>query len=358
MPMNMPNTKDLQRTATRPAAWSLIEMIGVIAIIAVISMAIAPVLVKQIDQANKDAEIRILERMAEGLQMSVLRQHRIPGAIDFAEAIARELGLDQTTVLQNRAGYQRVYLIHPSMRLGPNGNSTLPYTQDWRGSLEPTNARVMLISSLSMPLPSGIQSGLAPSENDFENIWNTAEGSVPSGWTGWGGDGSSLIIRRINLGLLFVQVALNNNSQDVGKFAIDDETGRHDAPWINYWYLTGTRLRLFGGDGTLQTTEVLGDPVSFVYDNGVWRSRPYSNGGGLRLSGTDLQAAYDLFMASPPNPDGKATKADVIAAMTNFMTLYMNWANQNFPNNLQNGVKQAAMDLDDTLEKYLFKAAK
>ncbi|NLH72711.1 MAG: hypothetical protein GX456_06630 [Verrucomicrobia bacterium] len=332
-------------------------MIGVLGIIAIISLAIAPALMNQITQANKEAESKMLERLADGLQMAILREHRIPGAGDFAQTIARQLGLDQASVLYNRVGRQRVYLIHPGIQLGPS-NSGLPYTQDWHGSPnEPTNARVMIISSLSIPLPSGIASGPAPSADAFEAIWNTAEDTVPSGWDNWSGDGSSLIIRRVNLGLLFVKVGISNNSVDTGMFAIDDENGFHPAPRTT-WYLMNTKLRLFGSNEILQTTEILRDPVSFVYDNGVWRGKPYSIGSPKRLSGVDLQAAYELFMASPPNPNGKASKDDVIAAMTNFMSYYTNWAAQNFPNNLQKDVKQAAMRLDNVLEDYLFKAAK
>ncbi|MGC8989777.1 MAG: hypothetical protein ACP5MD_06620 [Verrucomicrobiia bacterium] len=355
--MDTLSSKEVQRTVNRPAAWSLIEMVGVIAIIAVLSLAIAPALMKQITQANKEAETKMLERLADGLQRSILREHRIPGSTDFAQAIARELGLDQASVLYNRAGQQRVYLIHPGMRIGPNGNSSLPFTQDWQGSVAPTNARVMLISSLSVPLPTGIQSGPAPSADAFENIWDTAEDNVPSGWTGWGGSGALLIIRRINLGLLFVQVALNNNSADTGRFAIDNDTVTRQAPWMNS-YLINTKLQLCGSDGSLQTTEIVNDPVSYVYDNGVWRGKPFTNRDPRRLSGADLQAAYDLFMASPENPNGKATKTEVVSAMTNFMTLYTNWAAQNFPKSLQSDVKKAAMRLDNVLEDYLFKAAK
>lgn len=353
--MNTLNSKDVQRTASGPAAWSLIEMIGVIAIIAVLSLAIAPALMKQITQANKEAETKMLERLADGLQRSILREHYIPGSSDFAQAIARELGLDQASVLYNRAGQQRVYLIHPGMRIGPNGNSSLPFRQGWQGSVEPVNARVMLISSLSVPLPAGIQSGPAASVDAFENIWNTAEGNVPSGWTGWGGDGALLIIRRINLGLLFVQVALSNNSPDTGRFAIDSDTVAHQAP-LRTWYLMNTKLTLYGSNASPQ--EIVRDPVSYVYDNGVWRGKPFTTRDPRRLSGADLQAAYDLFMASPENPNGKATKIEVVSAMTNFMILYTNWAAHNFPKNLESDVKQAAMRLDNVLENYLFKAAK
>ncbi|MDH7501779.1 MAG: type II secretion system protein [Verrucomicrobiota bacterium] len=356
--MNTLSSKEVQRTVNRPAAWSLIEMIGVMAIIAVLSLAIAPALMKQITQANKEAETKMLERLADGLQRSILREHRIPGSTDFAQAIARELGLDQASVLYNRAGQQRVCLIHPGMRIGPNGNSSLPFTQDWQGSVAPTNARVMLISSLSVPLPTGIQSGPAPSADAFENIWDTAEDNVPSGWTGWGGSGALLIIRRINLGLLFVQVALNNNSPDRGRFAIDSDTVTRQAP-LTTSYLINTKLRLYrAGQDTPQTIEIVSEPVSYLYYNGVWQGSFSTNRDPRSLSGADLQAAYDLFMASPENPDGKATKTEVVSAMTDFMMLYTNWAAQNFPGSLQRDVKQAAMRLDDVLQGYLFKAAK
>src|SRR6185503_12794650 len=77
------------------------------------------------------------------------------------------------------------------------------------GTISP---RLMIISSIGTPLPAALVSGIGDTSgpNAFANIWNTAEGGIPAGWT-FGNHPEDLKIARIDLTDLFIPVALWNN---------------------------------------------------------------------------------------------------------------------------------------------------
>lgn len=358
----------------RHRGWSLIEMVGVMGIIAIVALAVAPALLQQLVDVFRRNEAQMLEQMAEGLRRSIIRNHYIPSHEDVFSVIASELGLDEAKVRFNRVNRERVYLIDYGLKLGPGSGATLPYQQTWQGSIEPANARVLFISSLSEPLPLDIQSGVAPSQEAFDAIWDTGEDQVPTGWV-WGGQGADLKIQRLHLGPLFVRVALNNNFASGGKFAVDNEADLHSMnPGIASFeacYIIGTRLRLCGSDGTLQTTEVVCDPCMFIFENGTWRGRLFSSPSARRLSGVDLQAAFELFLSSPWNEKcgnlsvqtytmGKIdmiTQAVIVNAMSNYLKGYIEWAAAGFPvsndNQQLKALQNLASDMKELTQKYI-----
>lgn len=352
--------------------WSLIEMVGVMGIIAIVALAVAPALLQRLIDIFRRNEAEMLEQMAEALKRTIIRTHYIPSHSDVFGVIASELGLEEAKVRFNRVNRERVYLIDYGLKLGPGSGETLPYQQTWQGSIEPVNARVLLISSLSEPLPLDIQSGVAPSQDAFDAIWDTGENQVPTGWL-WAGQGADLKIQRLHLGPLFIRVALNNNFASGGKFAVDNEAGLHSMnPGIDSfaaYYIIGTRLRLCGSDGTLQTTEVVRDPCMFVFEKGIWRGRLVFSPDSRRLGGADLQAAYELFMASPFNTNnlnksvqtktmGKispVTQAAVTQSMINYLVGYIAWAAAGFPadNNMLKNLQNMATDMGALTAAYM-----
>lgn len=346
--------KGSRHNASWRAGWSLIELLGVMAIISVIALALAPALLRQIIQVNRNAEQEVLEQLAKGLKSAILKHHYIPDEKDFVAVIARELGWSEEKVRYNRIKQERVFLIDPQLKLGPNG-SGLSYTQTWAGSYAPTNARVLFISSLSVPLPTTIKSGRAQSEESFEAIWNAGLDQVPSGWT-WSGEGADLRIQRVHLEPLFVRLTLNNNYSISGRFSVDEEQTDHELPSSPFerYYIISTRLKLRGVDGNVQTVEVLRDPCMFIFEDGVWRGRSISSWESRRLVGTDLQEALNLFMSVTRNtnvPGLKNFDATFRANVSNYMVAYLNayidWANRRFPNDPQtiNQLQKLAKDL-------------
>lgn len=354
--------KKLTTHSHKACGWSLIELVGVLAVIAILTAAIVPPLLRQLAETFRSNEARFLQQMADALKRSIIRQHFIPDHNGIAEAIAQELGITVNKVRFVRDGPERVFWIDPDLAVGPNGGG-LPYLQTWQGSIQPVSPRILIISSLSRPLPENVVSGVAPSASAFASVWDAAENQVPADWT-WSGDGADLKIQRLDMTPLFVRVSLHNSSLSPARFKVGDEsTLRSIETDLFTHYLAGTRLGLYGSDDTLQTTEIIyEDSVYTFFYNGVWKRGLYPNPNlnAWRRSGYELQMACDLFMNSPPNPNAKhgVTQTNVVQAMIDYMNNYVIWAEAGFPNGMKQTLRKNAQDLDQVMRDYLFKAGK
>ncbi len=289
----------------RRDGFTLIELIGTLTIISILAMMLTPMLMLEVDRATRRDEEDRLKRMATAYEQAVSRNRSIPSSTNWATVVANQIGWRDGEVQANARGNARVYLIDPALRVGTTSSSVLPYSQTWQGSLPPTSARVVFVSSLGEPLPDTLTSGVASSTNVFNNIWAASTEEMPSGWT-WTGRAADLRIQRVLLEPLLVPVVLNSFDAAMGRFGLDaGATNLMTTNVFSTWYLKGTALRLHGNDGTLQSTEVIQDAVSYVYENGIWRGRAFMSMGSKRLSGQDLQDALDLFLASPWNANAK-----------------------------------------------------
>lgn len=313
--------------------WTLIEMIGVLAILSILAVALVPVLMREVDRLTRRDEEARLKAMGVGYQQAAMRNRVISGAPDWAQGIGLQIGWRTEDVLTNGRGGARVFLIDPLLRIGTGAASVLPFTQDWRGSLPPVSARILLISSLGEALPAGLSNGVAANSTAFEAIWGADTETVPAGWT-WTGRGSDLCVQRISLAPLFTSVVLNNFDTAAGRFGVDTgQTNLMTSTVFSTWYLRGTVLRLHGNDGLLQSSEVAQDSISYVYENTKWRGRAFMSMGAKRLAGQDLQDAMDLFLAAPWNSNAKfgTKQADAVAALSGYMSQYLAWATAGFP---------------------------
>src|SRR5438477_10985756 len=96
-PFQYSNTPILRRPASG-RAFSLIEMIGVLAVIAILAAALAPSFVRQMDKSASDQESAGLKAFGDALQKSIMRSRYIPSDADWAAAVATELGVDIAAV--------------------------------------------------------------------------------------------------------------------------------------------------------------------------------------------------------------------------------------------------------------------
>jgi len=307
-------------------------MIGVLAIISILVLVLVPVLMKEVDrQTRKDEEAR-LKSASEAFQNAAMRNRAIAGATNWATVLAAQLGWRIEDVLTNRRANARVFLIDPALRVGLTSSSVLPFTQTWQGSLPPTSARIVLLSSVGEPLPSDLVSGVAASTSAFNAVWEAAPETMPAGWS-WSGRASDLCVQRITLTPLFSPVVLNNFDGSPGKYGVDTSvTNTMTTNTFSTWHLRSTELRLHGNNNLLQSTEVVQTPVSYVYENGIWRGRAFMSMSTKRLAGQDLQDAVDLFLSAPRNVNAKnsVTQSNVVAALTSYMQKYLTWANGGF----------------------------
>src|ERR1043166_530773 len=95
-------------------AFTLIQVIGVLAIIAVLSLALAPVLIRRIDQAARDRETA---EMNGAVAMP---------SISFATTVANEMAVASNKVALSSRSVPRSFLIDTNLWIGST-NGLLPY---------------------------------------------------------------------------------------------------------------------------------------------------------------------------------------------------------------------------------------
>ncbi|HON07406.1 MAG TPA: hypothetical protein PLW02_04805 [Verrucomicrobiota bacterium] len=316
------------------SAFSLIEMLGILAVIAIAALILMPNLIKRVDTAAANAEAKNLKSMADSFKLSIKRNWYIPTYTNWADAVAQQIGWEKGSVLTNGRGIARAFLIDPNLKIA---GSQLPYTQRVNGSTnKPVSARLMIVSSLFKPLP--VSSGIVASSNDFNTIWNTLDGSVPSIWSTWQGKnyGDLLKIQRINLEPMFKYVTLNKSQSGSIGFGVGtnyDLTGVDKAyltgPTFGTYYLESTILYLYRTNGALDMRQIIESDLSLNFANNVWGGQPNV---GAQITGQDFQNCADFFMMALLNSNAKngATPQAVLTAITDYLNAYTAWANTGF----------------------------
>jgi type II secretory pathway pseudopilin PulG len=356
---SMKKSSEVVGAASAPAAFTLIEVIGILAVLAILATVIISTTTGRLDIAAASLESRNLVSYATALQNNILRNRYIPGASDWPTVIAAELGVNVSSVTNTARNNPRYFLIDPELWIRPNDRGVLPYAQSdlvlaiaaSGQTNQPFSPRVMIVSSLSTPLPSFITSGTASSSAVFSNVWNWPDRSAapPAGWpANWNNRGTDLVVQRINLAPLFVHLTLQNypppplyTSQ--GQYAIAG-LGPYQVPnspnnGVNAYFLKSTVLSLFqdGAGGALQADQILGKDASFFYIQGVWRGT-IDFGTNINQSvsqaaamGSVFVATAQAFVASPYNINGGTTPPMVVSNMSSFMAAYIAYANAGFP---------------------------
>jgi prepilin-type N-terminal cleavage/methylation domain-containing protein len=327
--------------------FTLIEFIGVLAIIAILAAVIAPVAIRRMDQTARDRDAAELAGMANALQKAILRTGQIPGSNTLVTFLAGELAVTSNKVALGVRGVPRRFLIDPNFWItnglpftqsaAPNGTGTNINGVDVPGQ----NLRVMFISSLAMALPAPI---------DFNTAWATADGAVPMGWT-WSGRAEDLKIQRVDLTPLFHRVILNPiDTNYFGGFAIESAsavsvTNRITNILANAWYLKNTVLRLYDTNSstatnTLEIKTIVQRDASYVFESKSWRGQ-FSGWGtnSISIEGTTdppssaFTGLANSFTNQNPNVssgNGQATTVGVMNKFYAYMMSYNLWVKQGF----------------------------
>ncbi|MHB1308858.1 MAG: type II secretion system protein, partial [Limisphaerales bacterium] len=107
------------RATARVGGFSLIEMIGVLAIMALCAAILTPNVAQRVGRMRAEREERTLATLGEALTRSVVANQVIPGAGSWAQSVAAVTGLSLNEVLRSipaDSTTARVYLIHPSFK--------------------------------------------------------------------------------------------------------------------------------------------------------------------------------------------------------------------------------------------------
>src|SRR5882724_9619800 len=108
------NTPTLQHSIppTAPSlrsAFSLIEMIGVLAVIAILAAALVPNVIRRMEIAAWQTEASDLKVMADGLVKTILTDKQIPASTDIATKVATYLNMSINQVTNTPRRFARAF---------------------------------------------------------------------------------------------------------------------------------------------------------------------------------------------------------------------------------------------------------
>jgi len=307
--------------------FSMIEMVGVLAVIAILAATLIPTVIRRVDQGTLTREIADLQTMSDAFTQYVVRNKTVPDQNNLASDIGNQLSLPVSAITTNSRRFARAFLIDPNLSID---GLPLPYTQTNNGATNVTDARVMILSSLSSALPAN----MTP---DFNNIWNAAEGTVPAGsaFSGWAGKGDDLRIKKLNVQPQFYQLILINHDTVTPGFSIDGSsvvpvpnTGAWNPGW-NKYYLDSTVVALTDTNGVTQVRYLLKRNISFVFESGAWRGQ-IEGGHSFNPASLYFLERATAFVNEPLNSQTQqgASQFSVLVVMYNFLQGYTLWANE------------------------------
>ncbi|MEL7022139.1 MAG: prepilin-type N-terminal cleavage/methylation domain-containing protein [Pseudomonadota bacterium] len=182
------------------SGFTLMELIGVMAILAILSAVMAPSIVSSINDAYGTAEAANLQRITDDLERYVRRNGRIPSATvsDWTNAVATLSSLPTADLALNRRGFARRLYFDPNFFTAGGGFSGYQQTDGLTAA--PLSPRVMLISDLT-----GNVGFPGNNATTFDDIWNQTPGTALV-------ESDRLFIQRLHLGGLFKEVLVTNTS--------------------------------------------------------------------------------------------------------------------------------------------------
>lgn len=256
------------------AGFTLIELIGVLAIIAILAGVLAPNALRSLDRAAVKAETETVRRLGEQVELYVRTTGTVPTATNWTTTIGTYADLGTANIATNARQIARVFILDPAATPAP---------------------RALLLSGmrtgLALPTAANINTALR-----FQDIWGTADGSVPSttswaGWSAWSAvanSGDFLVIRRINLSAIYstdlqnLTITLKNSGGTTASYVLVSPAGAAGAAQnvaagatvILTAQKPKTRIDLYrtSGGGTLNYSYVLNTlGRTFEYDGTNWK---------------------------------------------------------------------------------------
>ncbi len=204
--------------------FTLLEVIGVLAVMATLMAVIVPNFIRHLDDQARDTEDQELRAIAKGVDLYLRENFALPASL--ANLSPNYVSIGSSQLATNARGYQRYYEIHPDF-VGFNNATGLSQT-----SL--SDARYLLISDVSVDA-----SPVIVNATQFDAWWNTDETLTPD-----------LKIYRGHVGNMFHLVSLSAVG-DGGSFRIHGTAtssgGARLTSQGNY-HLAGTAIEMDEAD--------------------------------------------------------------------------------------------------------------
>jgi prepilin-type N-terminal cleavage/methylation domain-containing protein len=196
------------RTHACSSAFTLIEMIGVMAVISILAAVVFPVTLRSLDRAAVRTERENLKAYAAAITEYVRYNSAFPAIspipayptpLPWSTALVSPMNFTSEAPInmrRNARNVDRVFIVEPGA----------------------TPKRAILISGMREGLSLPTVANLTASTAVFDAVWNTQDNAVPSGgtglWTAWANWGEYLSLQRISVyaELQDVIVTLQNTS--------------------------------------------------------------------------------------------------------------------------------------------------
>ncbi len=170
-------------------------------------------------------------------------------------------------------------------------------------------------------------------------------------------------IQRVNLSPLFVKLVLTTyNSATNGQYSIEPAppNATNRVPFnsgFGAYFLKGTTLKLYTAATNLDSSQVLNEDGSFVYEGGKWKSELR---GTVNSPVGDVAGIVAAFLAATPNSkavntNGNAQQVLVVQKFTEYMSNYNAWAVAGFPKgSMKNNLQTVQSDMMDAVHGLYF----
>lgn len=189
------------------AGFTMIEMIGVLAIMAILASVLVPNGLRSLDRAAITAEAQTVHNLGEQVKSYLKTNGVAPVAATWAQNLGAFADLSPADIITNKRQMARSYIYEPTAPAAPQ--------------------RVLIISSMRKGLAPPLTTDLNTVAR-FDQVWNTADRLVPAAgansWAGWapwratGNGGDYLVMERVNLASVYntelqsLTVTLNNKT--------------------------------------------------------------------------------------------------------------------------------------------------
>lgn len=175
-----------QLSAVRRAGFSLLEMIGVLAVMAVLATVLVPNAVKSIDRVAVRSEVETVRNLGEQAKLYLRDSATMPTAVSWNSVLGAYASLSPAELLTNRRQMNRVYVVDPVV----------------------ANQRALLISSMRTGVAPQTAAYVGANGTRFSDVWNWNTTGVPfaapAGWGAWNADNIEyLVIERINFSSVY-----------------------------------------------------------------------------------------------------------------------------------------------------------
>lgn len=174
----------MKNNRTRQAAFTLVELIGVLAVIAILASIIVPSMVRTMDLRSANSEAETLATLVDHVRVEYQRTDALPTAANWSSDLTRYAEMPADAIETNHRLGSRVYIPEPVA--------------------DPVRALILssLHHNLALPDDSDITTTTA-----FDEIWDTLAWQIPptsswSGWSAWHNRSDAdlyLVIDRVNV---------------------------------------------------------------------------------------------------------------------------------------------------------------